>query len=370
MAVNEPLRLYTGKMGHGKTLRAVYDLVNEIVLDEQKPKEQQRNFYANIEGLKIDGVKYPPDDWRELPNNSLVIYDEADLIDYYKASSNKNLSDVVRETKLARKRDIHIWFIVQHPNQLNVFIRRIIGEHIHARRPLGAEMTKLYFFPDVCDDPTDFLKQKKAEKTKLFHFPKELYDVYESADVGSDHRQKRSIPESYIKGIIIFLALVIGSIYLGYSYFSKEPQKIEQKQQVKEEEKEDKQDLLQPIQPPQVEMPQVEQPPLPLVEPLAFDDFQQEQVSQLEFVEQKYLDPYVVEVANYDTVRPVSVIKNGDDCMAWNKYGDRLILDKNKCSDLLDKPQTMPHARDNTSSMVKTNTVIDERGREEGRALN
>ncbi len=234
---SEPLRLYTGKMGHGKTLRAVYDLYHEIVLDEKKPIDKQRHFYANIDGLQIDGVKQPPDDWREVPNGSLIIYDEADLIDYYKASNNKNLSDVVRETKLARKRDIHIWFIVQHPNQLNVFIRRIIGEHIHARRPLGAEMTKLYYFPDVCDDPTDFLKQKKAEKTKLFHFPKDLYGIYDSADSGSNHRQKWRLPESYVKGIFFFLFLVIGAIVLAMSSCSEQQeqfQQLEQKQEVKQ----------------------------------------------------------------------------------------------------------------------------------------
>ncbi len=356
MATNEPLRLYTGKMGHGKTLRAVYDLVEEIEKDEQQPIEKQRNFYANIEGLMIDGVKYPPDDWREVPNGSLIIYDEADMIDYYKASNNKNLSDVVRETKLARKRDIHIWFIVQHPNQLNVFIRRIIGEHIHARRPLGAEMTKLYYFPDVCDDPTDYLKQKKAEKTKLFHFPKELYDVYESADAGSDHRQKRKIPESYVKGIIIFLSLLIGSLYMGYSYFGQEKEKLEQNQQdvkisevkTKEKKKENQQVTEQPKLP--IEPQQQPLEPVLQQQPQQFDavasmPIQQQKQAKLETVEQKYLDDYVVEVANYDTVRPQAVIKNGNDCMAFNKYGDMLVLPRERCSNLIDKIETMPHAR-------------------------
>lgn len=214
----EPLRLYTGKLGHGKTLKAVYDLCEEIQQNQKKPIDEQRHFYTNIDGLKIDGVLPAPNDWRDVPEGSLIIYDEADSIDYYQASSNKIIPDVLREIKFARKRDIHIWFIVQHPNQLNVFIRRIIGEHIHMRRPLSGQLSKAYYYADVCDDPTDPLQQKKAEKTSLFHFPKHLYDVYDSANTGSTHRQKFYIPERYIQGIVFFLLLTIAPV-LYFMYF-------------------------------------------------------------------------------------------------------------------------------------------------------
>lgn len=231
----EPLRLYTGKLGHGKTLKAVYDLCAEIEQNQKKPIEQQRHFYSNIDGLKIDGVLPAPDDWRKVPKGSLIIYDEADSIEYYQAGSNKIIPDVLREIKFARKRDIHIWFIVQHPNQLNVFIRRIIGEHIHMRRPLGAELSKAYYFADVCDDPTDPLQQKKAEKTALFHFPKHLYDIYDSANTGSNHRQKMYIPERYIQGIIFFLLLMIGpALYFtfndGFFKINKETKEVQTEQ--------------------------------------------------------------------------------------------------------------------------------------------
>ena len=231
----EPLRLYTGKLGHGKTLKAVFDLCEQIKAEENKSVEQKRHFYTNIDGLKIEGVLQAPDDWRKVPKGSLIIYDEADSIEYYQAGSNKIIPDVLREIKFARKRDIHIWFIVQHPNQLNVFIRRIIGEHIHMRRPLGAELSKAYYFADVCDDPTDPLQQKKAEKTALFHFPKHLYDIYDSANTGSNHRQKMYIPERYIQGIIFFLLLMIGpALYFtfndGFFKINKETKEVQTEQ--------------------------------------------------------------------------------------------------------------------------------------------
>ncbi len=151
----QPIRIYTGVMGEGKTLKAVDDLLKEIAYDQTLPVEQRNSFYSDITGLKIENVKQSPDDWRDLPPNSLCVYDEADENDHFKAGTNKVLSDMLFEMKYLRKRKVRLWFIVQHPSQLNVFIRRQAHLHIHLRRPLGMELAKVYYFKGVCSDPND-----------------------------------------------------------------------------------------------------------------------------------------------------------------------------------------------------------------------
>ncbi|WP_100097333.1 zonular occludens toxin domain-containing protein [Xanthomonas campestris] len=61
--------LVTGMPGNGKTLYAV-----EFI---KKAVEKGRKVYTDIKGLTLAGIEPAPDDWRTLPDGSLVVYDEA-----------------------------------------------------------------------------------------------------------------------------------------------------------------------------------------------------------------------------------------------------------------------------------------------------
>ena len=63
--------LITGTPGSGKSLFAVAKILE---LQKQFP---DRELFADIEGLQIDGVERSPEDWRETPENSIIFYDEA-----------------------------------------------------------------------------------------------------------------------------------------------------------------------------------------------------------------------------------------------------------------------------------------------------
>lgn len=69
------ITLITATPGSGKTLYAI-----KLIFDYLN---QGRPVYTNILGLKIDGVRLfnistpKLHDWRDLPNGSVIVYDEA-----------------------------------------------------------------------------------------------------------------------------------------------------------------------------------------------------------------------------------------------------------------------------------------------------
>ena len=60
--------LITGTPGSGKTLFAVSKILAWA-------KENKREIFADIDGLSIDGIEKSPEDWRETPDGSIVVYD-------------------------------------------------------------------------------------------------------------------------------------------------------------------------------------------------------------------------------------------------------------------------------------------------------
>ena len=67
----------TGLMGHGKTLNAIKEI------DGKAKAEGRPVYYHNVNGLKPERLKAQwyafedPHKWYELPDNSIVLIDEA-----------------------------------------------------------------------------------------------------------------------------------------------------------------------------------------------------------------------------------------------------------------------------------------------------
>lgn len=106
--------LWTATPGTGKTCYVVKQLVDNWLNDE---KNKDRKIYANIEGLKIEGISRPPDDFRKCEDGSIIIYDEAQDIIHY--SSEVRDDPVAREISKHRHRGFDIHFITQDPALLN-----------------------------------------------------------------------------------------------------------------------------------------------------------------------------------------------------------------------------------------------------------
>jgi len=204
------ITIITGTPGSGKTLKCV-----EMILEYRK---QGRAVYADINGLNIEGVKPSPDDWRDTPEGSVVIYDEAqdkqvDGKSIFASTGKSGPSDyeVVRAMEKHRHTGYDLIFITQSPTFLHSHIRKLTGKHYHVYRALGLKSATVYGWDRAVSDPNDYHEQNKADKQR-WSYPASLFSHYKSATV---HTHKFKMPSKLIYlgmavaicfGIAIYLA--------------------------------------------------------------------------------------------------------------------------------------------------------------------
>lgn len=194
------ITLITGTPGSGKSLLAVARIKDAL--------DQGRQVYSDIDGLTLQVAGVSPSDWRETPEGSLVVYDEAQK--HFPSSGRPgaaNVSEVIRALETHRHTGHDIIYITQHPTFIDSHLRKLVGEHIHVRRPANAKMATLFKANEVMSDPQrppDFVDKE------VFRYPKELFNCYKSATV---HTHKFKIPTS-LK--VIGISLFALSLFFGY----------------------------------------------------------------------------------------------------------------------------------------------------------
>jgi hypothetical protein len=232
------IRLYTGRPGTGKTLKAVSDLVAAIEASEKEPDiKKKRNFYADINGLKIDGVLPSPEDWRDTPEGSTIIYDEAQLREVFAASRGASKHQLVRDLTIHRHGNRDIWFITQMPRLLHNDVLDVTNEHIHLVRPYGANLASCYFWRQVEKTPDGRSAKDRAENQYIFNYRKDLYKFYNSA---VEHTVKLKVPKKLF--IILGALLVIIGLVAKFAMSSEtqnmlNPEQAAAAQQAKLDEK-------------------------------------------------------------------------------------------------------------------------------------
>ena len=163
------MRLITGTPGAGKSLFAVSEIVKAV--------KDGRTVYTNIEGMDLEGV-FPLDDkdWRNYPDGSLVVYDEAHQT--FRATGRPGLSSdaVISEMDMHRHRGFDLWFITQFPTKVHHEIRSMCDEHYHLLRQFGAKQATLYKWPESAD-VKDTAARSNADRS-LFRYPKECFKYY------------------------------------------------------------------------------------------------------------------------------------------------------------------------------------------------
>lgn len=198
------MRFITGTPGAGKTLFAV----SEILL----LAKENREIYTNIAGITVPGVTFVDAgddfDWRNYPDGSLFVYDEAHQI--FRATGKPGLSNdpIISEMDMHRHRGFDLWFITQFPTKVHHEIRSMCDEHYHLLRQFGASQATLYKWPEAVD-VKDTAQRQVADKS-IFRYPKECFKYYKSA---SEHTAKLRIPAK-LKMFSVVIALVI--LIVGY----------------------------------------------------------------------------------------------------------------------------------------------------------
>lgn len=203
------ITLITAVPGSGKTLYAV-ELIDSY-------NQEGRTVYHNISGLRTERFARPdlildaPDDWRDTPHGSVVIYDECQQPHLYPATAQRGLVGDERLTAMETHRHSghDLIFITQAPTLVHHHVRKLCGRHIHLYRARGLQKASRYEWSHTCDDPNNRGEQQRADFT-WWSFPKRYYDYYQSATI---HTHKFVMPTK-LKWLLIIL--IPGFVYLGY----------------------------------------------------------------------------------------------------------------------------------------------------------
>lgn len=200
------ITIITAVPGSGKTLFAV-GLV-------AKAAAEKRPVYTNIDGLKIPGAKPAPNDWRDTPEGSLVIYDEAQQEHLYPSTAHRGevKDERLRAMEIHRHSGHDLVFISQSPSFLHHHIRKLAGEHIHLYRAFGLKTVTKYTWQHAVNDPNDRGEQNRAD-SHSWKFPKEHFKLYKSASL---HTHKFKMPKK-LGFLLAFICLVAS--FLAYNIY-------------------------------------------------------------------------------------------------------------------------------------------------------
>lgn len=197
------LTLITGVPGHGKSLRAVWHIKRAV--------GEGRKVYADIDDLGIPGVEPAPKDWRDTPEGSVVVYDEAQRVF---GSSGRGGGRSEREDIQAFETHRHtghdIYLITQHPNLVHAHVRRLVGRHEHLVRIFGRNHAHIYW-RDRCWE-VDKASERRTANAELWSFPKDLFGCYKSATI---HVSTARIPKVLKYGAVA-LAVLAGVAVYGF----------------------------------------------------------------------------------------------------------------------------------------------------------
>jgi len=133
--MSAPLILRTGLPGNGKTLNTIKEV------DLKAKAEGRVVYYHNVAGLdpsKLSAQWYEFDDplkWYELPNDSIIVIDEAQGNEsqpmFGVRDPRKPVPPHVSAFETVRHKGHEVHLITQDPRFIDVHIRRLCNLHIH-----------------------------------------------------------------------------------------------------------------------------------------------------------------------------------------------------------------------------------------------
>ncbi|WP_343590353.1 zonular occludens toxin domain-containing protein [Paracidovorax wautersii] len=208
------LYLITGANGAGKTLNTL-KWVRERSVKENRPVCHNGRFEA-IEGGELSSwKKVDIKDWQSEPDGTIFLVDECHN-DLPTRPASSTPPDYVRMLAEHRRRGMDFYLVTQHPQNLDNFVRRLIGSpgwHRHLKRTFGADLVSCIEWSAVNPNCEKDGSGKSGTVT-MIPFPKEVYGWYKSASL---HTGKRKIP----RAVWVALACAVLVPTLGYLAFTK-----------------------------------------------------------------------------------------------------------------------------------------------------
>lgn len=176
--------LITGAPGSGKTLWTLPE-VEKLRAESSRPVH-----YHHIPELKREGWTEFTDvkTAHDLPTGSIIVIDEAHQA-YPQRRAGNEVPAHIAPFDQHRHRGHDFYLITQHPTELDHYIRRRVGRHIHLERQFGIERARKFEWQKL-GDPGDFHSKQEAAASE-FLYPKDVYSWYKSSDM---HTVKKRLP--------------------------------------------------------------------------------------------------------------------------------------------------------------------------------
>ena len=185
------LHIITGANGAGKTLNTL-KWVRERQLKENRPVCHNGRFEPTPGG-ELDGwKKIDFKDWQAEPDGTIFLIDEAHN-DLPNRPAGAAVPDAVKMLAEHRRRGFDFYLVTQHPQNLDSFVRRLVGPpgwHRHLKRSFGVDMVSVLEWAAVNPNCEKDGSGKTGTVT-MQAYPKEVYGWYKSASL---HTGKKRIP--------------------------------------------------------------------------------------------------------------------------------------------------------------------------------
>lgn len=218
--LQQPINLITGVPGAGKTLRALHEGI-------ELAKNGHEVFTFGLDGLNTDKIrqyfgveiiditnKLDISKWRELPSGSVLIVDEAHK--FFPVRQPGKAPEFISDLTEIRHYGIILILVTQDARNIDSFVRRLVGEHLHVSRKAGLSAAMVRTFQGVADDVNDFTL-RQSSTVAPWSYDKRLYECYTSSTL---HVIKPKIPKKIWFAGFLALLIICAVPYVIYTFKS------------------------------------------------------------------------------------------------------------------------------------------------------
>ncbi|UEG62397.1 zonular occludens toxin domain-containing protein [Stutzerimonas chloritidismutans] len=216
------LVIRTGKPGHGKTLNTIREV------DQKAHAEGRVVYFHNINGLKPDQLQAQwfefedPEKWFELPNDSIIVVDEAQGWFGARDPRARPPEHITRfETMRHQGHEVHL--VTQDPRYLDVHLRRLCNTHIHYWRVFKSAQL-LRFESEVVVEKVELKTSFKDADKKSLRLDKRYFGAYTSSN--AKHHFQAKVPTKFILAICVLVGAGI-LVYRAYERYNTEKTALE-----------------------------------------------------------------------------------------------------------------------------------------------
>lgn len=197
-------------------------------VDQKAHAEGRVVYYHNINGLKPDQLQAQwfefedPEKWFELPNDSIIVVDEAQGWFGSRDPRARPPEHITRfETMRHQGHEVHL--VTQDPRYLDVHLRRLCNTHIHYWRVFKSAQL-LRFESEVVVEKVELKTSFKDADKKSLRLDKRYFGAYTSTN--AKHHFQTKVPTKFILAICVLVGAGI-LVYRAYERYNTEKAQAE-----------------------------------------------------------------------------------------------------------------------------------------------